>query len=76
MIDVMGHRFESGFAGKDEQRRRVSSSGEGAGDRSAGCWETAATEKVREKGTDGVDQSSASRWRRPRGCLRAVTDFR
>jgi hypothetical protein len=26
VIDVMGHRFESGFSGKDEQRGRVSSS--------------------------------------------------
>ncbi len=76
MVDVMGDRLESGFAGKDDQRGRVGSSREGAGNGSAGIGESATTEEVGNEGIGGVDQSSASRWRRPRGCLRAVTDFR
>jgi hypothetical protein len=76
VIDVMGDRLESGFAGEEDQRGRVGASREGAGNGSAGIGETATTEEVGDEGIDGVDQSSASRWRRPRGCLRAVTDFR
>lgn len=76
MIDVMGDRLESRFAGEDDQRGRVGTSREGAGNAAAGIRETATTEEVGDEGIEGVDQSSASRWRRPRGCLRAVTDFR
>ena len=76
VIHVVSDRLETGLSGEMEERCRV-----GAAELLGRCRFPDAEPGVPcafsgGEGTETVVQSSASRCLRPRGCFRAVTDFR
>ncbi len=76
VIHVVSDWLETGLSGEMEERCRVGAAGERAGNAGLRIGESTAAEQFGDEGTETVVQSSASRCLRPRGCFRAVTDFR
>jgi len=76
VVDVVGDRLETGLSGEMDERCRVGAAGERAGNAGLRVGESTAAEQLGDEGTETFVQSSASRCLRPRGCFRAVTDFR